>query len=130
MNLFLLVLWLAIIAFGLSLRYGVGRTLLDSALPFLIAAPVAYLLLRWFQIFWPAQQQEKTAREKAIAGIWIVLVALNFVSMGCGLFQPWVSQTAWDLLSALATLSLGMMLTLLSNRLLAGRWLVKPPSAD
>jgi hypothetical protein len=112
-----------------AIRYFFGVDGLKHWMPYLIAGPVAYFLLRWFHVLWPIVRRQTTARGRTVTAVWMMLGALWLVVWGCGQVQPWISSDLWNVLSMLVIGSAGVAITLLCNRIMAGTWFPKQPQS-
>lgn len=118
-------------AVGLIIRRIFGLDVLKELLPYLVAAPSAYILVRLLQMARRSQRKATTTNQRineiyagALCAVWIVMI-------GIGPFQHWMSHSLWGVMISLALLVLLLLPHLIFNRLTLGTWLIKhQPTAE
>jgi hypothetical protein len=117
------VVLLVVAAFAVRRLYGLEAA--EELLPFLIAGPCAYVLLKVVRLVWRLQLKAKTRTARAqdiYAGI---LLAAWIVCLGLSPFQHWMTSTKWELLATFLMLALILVPRLIHNRLTLGTWMAK-----
>jgi hypothetical protein len=106
---------------GLTIRFTFGLPALKQALPYLIAGPAAYVLIRVTGIMWAAQKQQKTAHAKATNFVWMVILILWIVGTSSAGFQQWMDRHIFYLLVSIILFGVGTLLQFTINRLVTDR---------
>jgi hypothetical protein len=121
------LLWaIAAAAIGLTIRYLFGIEVLKQLLPYLIAAPCAYVLLNVFYIVRRSHRAARSSGERTNELYVGLLLAAWVVLIGLGSFQHWVRVSSWNVLLALAVGVLVLVPQLIRNRLTRGTRFVRP----
>jgi hypothetical protein len=105
-----------LVAVAFAIRQVFGIEALTDALPYLVAAPSAYVLLRVFHLVRQRLSGARTAEARAkeinaglLAAIWVVLI-------GIGVFQTWLSIGIWNVVISIVIVSALVLPQLLRSR--------------
>ena len=122
------VFWVAAaVGVAFAIRCVFGLQVLKELLPYLIAGPTAYGILRVFYFVRRTRRAAKTPADRAkeiYAGILIVAL---LVLISVAPFQQWMDADLWTLLASLAVIVLILGPQLIHNRATRGTWLAKRP---
>jgi hypothetical protein len=115
---YLPVLWgVAGAGVGLTIRFTLGLPALKQALPYLIAGPTAYVLLRVAGIMWANQKRQQTIHGKIINFMWMVILILGIVGASLAMFQQCMNYQLFSLLVSIIISGAGALMQFAIERL-------------
>jgi hypothetical protein len=103
---------------GLTIRYTFGLPVLKQLLPYLMAGPAAYVLIRITKIMWAAQKQQRTIHDKAETFAGMVVLIFWVIGISVAPFQSWISYQLFGLLISIAVFALLIILLFAISRLM------------
>ncbi len=105
-----------LVAVAFAIRQFFGMEALTDALPYLVAGPSAYVLLRLFHIVQQRLRGVRSVEARAkeinaglLAALWVVLI-------GVGVFQRWLSIEMWNVVVSIVVVSALVLPQLMQRR--------------